>query len=237
MDVIEEKNFWVLFTAAIADSKDAAELCRKLIHDSGAESVSYASFYRFDGESRVFRIAGYGVETSLLPNDFSIWEDNDLASAMRSKSLAKLTDKQRELVPVWYVPAINRETPVGGLGLCFKNGHEMSVDPAEARALGSLLGSFLNIWRSPAASIGKGLIEGPDELTTRQVTILKLIGDGMTNAEISKNVLVSESTVRQETIKIYRALGVGGRIDAVKVARQMGLLPKLEMDVNQRDIA
>lgn len=230
MAVTEEKNFWVLFTSSIAESKDAAELCRKLIHDAGSpENVSFASVYRFDGEARVFRIAGYGLEVETLPNDFSIWEDSPLALALRTKSSAQL--KPKGSGEVWFIPAISRETPVGAMGLCFKNGNSAELDQQEARALGVLLGSFLQMWRSPAAN-GKGLIEGPDELTTRQLMILKLIGDGLTNAEISKHVLVSESTVRQETIKIYRALGVGGRVDAVKVARQMGVLPKLELETN-----
>jgi ATP/maltotriose-dependent transcriptional regulator MalT len=38
--------------------------------------------------------------------------------------------------------------------------------------------------------------------------------------------MLSESTIRQETVKIYRSLGVGDRLEAVKKAKVLGLLPK-----------
>jgi ATP/maltotriose-dependent transcriptional regulator MalT len=58
------------------------------------------------------------------------------------------------------------------------------------------------------------------------------MGDGMTNAEISTKVLLSESTVRQETIRIYRALAVPGRQEAVAKARALGLIQKLNFSAN-----
>ena len=55
--------------------------------------------------------------------------------------------------------------------------------------------------------------------------MLSLIAEGMTNSEISRQVLLSESSVRQETIKIYRALGVGGRKEAMVRVRELGIIP------------
>jgi DNA-binding CsgD family transcriptional regulator len=46
----------------------------------------------------------------------------------------------------------------------------------------------------------------------------------LTNAQISKRVGFSESTVRQETMVIYRYFGVGGRHEAVVQARARGML-------------
>ncbi len=66
-----------------------------------------------------------------------------------------------------------------------------------------------------------------EEITTRQVSILGLMADGLTNAEIAGKVLLSESTVRQETIRIYRALAVSGRLEAVAKARALGLISKI----------
>jgi ATP/maltotriose-dependent transcriptional regulator MalT len=42
--------------------------------------------------------------------------------------------------------------------------------------------------------------------------------------EIAKELLLSESTIRQETVRIYRILGVGNRQDAVKRAQALGIL-------------
>ena len=64
----------------------------------------------------------------------------------------------------------------------------------------------------------------PDSLSERQLSILGLMAKGLTNAQISKRVGFSESTVRQETMAIYRFFGVGGRRVAVRLAGMRGLL-------------
>jgi DNA-binding NarL/FixJ family response regulator len=66
----------------------------------------------------------------------------------------------------------------------------------------------------------------PDDLSSRQITILRHIQDGLVNIEIAKVLMLSESTIRQETVRIYRALGVGDRKEAVKKALIVGVLTK-----------
>jgi DNA-binding NarL/FixJ family response regulator len=65
-----------------------------------------------------------------------------------------------------------------------------------------------------------------------QLIILSRIQDGLVNLEIAKDLMLSESTIRQETVRIYRALGVGNRQEAVKKARALGLLPKVSIPVS-----
>jgi len=65
---------------------------------------------------------------------------------------------------------------------------------------------------------------GSGSLTSRQMQILKLLARGMTNPQISVRIGYSESTVRQETMAIYRHLGVNGRRAAVDVAAIRGIL-------------
>lgn len=64
----------------------------------------------------------------------------------------------------------------------------------------------------------------PQSLSERQTSVLDLMAKGMTNAQIAKRIGFSESTVRQETMVIYRFFGVGGRQEAVAQASQRGLL-------------
>ena len=64
----------------------------------------------------------------------------------------------------------------------------------------------------------------PVALTERQLRILGLMAKGLTNAQISKRVGFSESTVRQETMAIYRYFGVSGRREAVRLAGMRGML-------------
>ena len=57
-------------------------------------------------------------------------------------------------------------------------------------------------------------------LTERQTLILKLISENRTNVLISERLGYSESTIRQETIKIYAKLGCKGREEAAEIYRQ-----------------
>jgi DNA-binding NarL/FixJ family response regulator len=61
-------------------------------------------------------------------------------------------------------------------------------------------------------------------LTPRQCRILHLLAHGLTNPQIAARVGFSTSTVRLETLKIFRALGVHDRVRAVEAAHSLGLL-------------
>jgi len=52
-------------------------------------------------------------------------------------------------------------------------------------------------------------------LTDREEQILKLIADGLTNREISCNLLISEATVENHIHHIYAKLGITNRAQAV----------------------
>lgn len=58
------------------------------------------------------------------------------------------------------------------------------------------------------------------ELTERESTIEKFIRDGLTNAQIAERLGYSESLIRQETVIIYRKLGVSGRKDLIEGSRR-----------------
>jgi len=62
------------------------------------------------------------------------------------------------------------------------------------------------------------------DLTARQFRILQMMADGMTNQAISQRIGFSESTVRQETMAVYRHFGVHDRREAVQRAASRGLL-------------
>ena len=54
------------------------------------------------------------------------------------------------------------------------------------------------------------------EMTLRQTRILELIKQGKTNAEIAVEIGFSDSLVKQETILIYKKLGVSGRKEIIQ---------------------
>lgn len=73
----------------------------------------------------------------------------------------------------------------------------------------------------------RGIDRGrPRALSARQQRVLELMAQGMTNGQIARALKFSESTVRQETMAIYRYLQVPGRVEAVDTAIERGLLPQ-----------
>jgi DNA-binding CsgD family transcriptional regulator len=71
---------------------------------------------------------------------------------------------------------------------------------------------------------GASTREASDALTPRQREILLGMAAGMTNRQIAVRIRFSESTVRIESLAIYRHFGVHSRTDAVAAARASGLL-------------
>jgi DNA-binding CsgD family transcriptional regulator len=77
--------------------------------------------------------------------------------------------------------------------------------------------------RSNESSMTSNSLDGK-QLTDRQMTILRMIATGMTNPQIAARIGFSDSTVRQETMAIYRFLGANGRREATHIASVRGLL-------------
>ena len=67
------------------------------------------------------------------------------------------------------------------------------------------------------------------QLTDRQYEILLYMSKGKTNQEVADILILSESSIKQESVKIFRALGVANRQDAVKKAKASGLIPDLQL--------
>jgi DNA-binding CsgD family transcriptional regulator/tetratricopeptide (TPR) repeat protein len=61
-------------------------------------------------------------------------------------------------------------------------------------------------------------------LTPREVEVLGLMASGATNPEIARRLAFSASTIRTDTIAIYRKLGVKGRAEAVARAITLGVV-------------
>lgn len=58
-----------------------------------------------------------------------------------------------------------------------------------------------------------------DALTARQREILELVVDGLSNAQIARQLYLSESTVKQHLRAAYKLLGVKSRTEAARVIR------------------
>ena len=63
----------------------------------------------------------------------------------------------------------------------------------------------------------------PDDLTPREVEVLQLIAEGLTNTEIAERLVVSAATVKSHVNHIFAKIGARDRAQAVVYAYAQGL--------------
>jgi two-component system, NarL family, response regulator LiaR len=62
-------------------------------------------------------------------------------------------------------------------------------------------------------------------ITPRELEILELIADGLSNKEIAARVNVSENTVKTHSSRVFDKLGARRRTQAVQLGKQLHLIP------------
>ncbi|MYR56191.1 response regulator [Streptomyces sp. SID625] len=67
--------------------------------------------------------------------------------------------------------------------------------------------------RTPAAALSR-----------RELEVLELVRDGLSNLEISKRLFLSQATVKSHLVHVYAKLGVDSRTAAVAAATEQGLV-------------
>jgi DNA-binding NarL/FixJ family response regulator len=86
-------------------------------------------------------------------------------------------------------------------------GETVLAPPVAARLVSRL--------RAPAA----------EELTPREVEVLRAVSRGLSNAEIGRELYIGEATVKTHLLRAFAKLGVDDRTRAVTVAMERGILP------------
>ncbi len=118
---------------------------------------------------------------------------------------------------------ILRAVEAGAVGYLLKDATKQELaDAVRAAARGetvlapAVAGRLMNsLRRRPAA---------PPPLSAREAEILVRAARGLTNAEIGRDLFISEATVKTHLLRACAKLGVSGRTAAVAAATEQGLL-------------
>jgi len=62
-------------------------------------------------------------------------------------------------------------------------------------------------------------------ITKRELEILELIAEGLSNREIADKLFVSENTVKTHSSRLFDKLGAKRRTQAVQIGKEIGLIP------------
>lgn len=124
-----------------------------------------------------------------------------------------------------------KDMPAPDLARAIEAAHKgiYQLDPAVAS---KMVKSFAGA--SPASSANRNVTPGSsgagpaarstDDLTGREIEVLRLIAKGATNREIAEALVITEGTVKNHISSILSRLGLRDRTQAALYAREAGLL-------------
>jgi DNA-binding CsgD family transcriptional regulator len=211
-----------------AQASNANDYCRRLTHDPElGKGMLGSQLYALSNRGSLHLVGSYGLEAFDPQQPLSLFEEHPISEAINKRDVwfGKKKIQDRDLT-VWVLPLIKGDVPVGAATSLtdpkvdikpFSKDAVTAAANAGAIYLESL--GLKNLFReTPQADEG--------QLTDRQYEILLGMARGETNAEIAKQLILSESSIKQESVKIFRALGVGSRQQAVAKGKATGLIPQ-----------
>jgi len=102
-------------------------------------------------------------------------------------------------------------------------------------ALVAILFAGLGIWLGGTITRKPKVVQGPFvlddarvralQITPRELEILGLIAEGLSNKEIADRVFVSENTVKTHASRLFDKLGARRRTEAVQIGKSSRLIP------------
>lgn len=201
----------------ILQSESILESTRKFLFseiNDFSHSIAVCSFST-EGLVRLEHVEGKVSKTFQGPE--SIWDSRHLNQALRTKSYVGYTDQEHSY---HLVPLISNGFPIGAVIFVGEPGAKMSAwIRRDLKFLQILVGYFLDQFLKASASTL--VLETNDGLSPRQLSILELLSEGLTNGQIASKLHLSISTVGQELIRVYRFLKVSKRADAGQIAKNL----------------
>lgn len=212
-------------TQIFSKSNSITEFCRNLVHDAIlGKGLLGAQVHVLTNRGNLISVGSYGLESYSGDEAIEMFGDNPVAISVREKRLWHGAHPENKAKNLWSMPLLRDQLPTGSISMVADPA--ITIEPMGESAVQIIANSgnqFLD-------TLGiKKLIQDPSDvgngdLTDRQYEVLLLMTKGLTNQAIADQLILSESSIKQESVKIFKALGVGTRQQAVSKARATGLI-------------
>jgi DNA-binding CsgD family transcriptional regulator len=204
------------------------------LYEFGAMTL-FLNVVRRDGSVNISHSFGADKEAMKLIPERLVSVETPINRSLRTGVIAECGDSENFLFAgTGYVEKVHPggfaysvAWPIPGVGsvvtFCSKRVELSLADQEFLLSVGEILAVELTrVHRNIEFAKGSASLDKASNisLTPRQWTILTAIQKGHTNAEIAGDLGFSESLVRQETVQIYRKLGVAGRKEILESDRE-----------------
>ncbi|MCW5880856.1 MAG: response regulator transcription factor [Anaerolineae bacterium] len=196
----------------VAVARDAARIAAALALPSGSPAPPYTG-----GAG-----GGWGVDLALVDLDMAdgqalrlVWWLHDHAPQIEIVALSDDDEAVVVALQAGVRGAVSRRVTAGDLGQALRAVSQggMALDPlATARLLQRL--------RAAGEATAR-----PEPLTPREIEVLRLLVEGLTNKAIAARLGISDHTVKFHIGAIMGKLGASSRTEAVTMAVRQGLIP------------
>ena len=223
-----------------------------VLHLLGAHQPMSAVVSTFGADGSLHAVSTFGNPPGGVEayRSLSLWDAMPMCASVRADGVTVVTQEdladsypglaRQKAVPaaIAAAPLAVPGEPVGALQLSLATVPDLDALTRDLSGVTAVLALYLDLTVNAARAVpGAESVrqaqrrdtraEGASPaagLTDRQTEILALMAKGQTNAQIAGRIGFSESTVRQETMAIYRFLDVEGRREAAQAATARGLV-------------
>ena len=227
------RELWLPEAIAIINASSTAhDYCRRLTnHQVLGDGMVGNHLFLLDSSGTFHLIGGFGIYPYDEDQTFTQFDDQVLAIALNAGRFKRVSNVAGYDVAI--SPAVKAGVPIGAIMSVFRPGEggseSFDVVGFQEQSYYQALGIFLSSAGFSAAASKRAPIGG--KLSERQMQVLTGIASDKTNMTIAKEMMLSESSIKQETVKIFRILGVDNRRQAAQKAISMGLVPaRLEQE-------
>lgn len=224
---------------ALSEANNADSFCRSMalnvLRDFGVIATYVA---RLDSDNRISMIGSFGYSRQRVENTGrpSIWEDLSITETIRTgkislyktwnEYISRFPDKAHLASPgqsFVCLPLSYQGVRSGGFGITFSRPlEEIGLNDKIWDVFSAAGEVFLSkSWSEelirnpvPIAEYGEDALFAVESLSAREKQVLVLMAEGLTNQNIATKMKFSESTIKQDTIKIFKVLGVKSREEA-----------------------